>query len=218
MGSRRVLVLVAVSGCSYAFPRAPVTAASQRSSCTSSRAVADTAIGAGLIGTGVGVGAIVPFFGAAEDSTLPMVAGTALAVAGVVYLVSAHHGFRERQVCEAEVVALEHQAEPMHAEPPKVALTCEQRRLDMYSRAVTGADEVQRKRLLLALPACGEPVVRERAWALTRMASLDALAGRCDGIEQIAREVFDLDVVLHDVVLMGDIEVKHCLQLRKIEL
>lgn len=105
-------------------------------------------------------------------------------------------------------------AEPLHPTAAPIATTCEQRRLDMYSRAITGADDAQRVELLTALPSCEERTERERAWALTRMATLDAGAGRCQDIEQIVREVYDLDVVLHDVVLMADIPVKSCLQAR----
>ena len=48
------------------------------------------------------------------------------------------------------------------------------------------------------------------------MASLDAGAGHCDEIPAIARQVQNLDVVLHDVVLLGDIEIKNCLQVREL--
>ncbi len=202
--------LIVGTGCSLTYPRAPITAQTKNPSCVSSRPAVDTAAGVSLGIPAVLAGA----YGVADSDSKALLGGGVLAVVSAVFFVSARAGFRDSERCEEELLALHRTQEPLHATPaaPAVALTCEQRRLDMYSRAVTGADPDQRQTLLLSLPSCGEGSDRERAWVLTRMAALDAGAGKCDGIENVAREIYQLDIVLHDVVLMGDIEVKHCLQ------
>jgi hypothetical protein len=202
--------LIVATGCSLTLRRAPITAQTKNPSCVSSRPAVDTAAGVSF-----GIPAVLAAtYGVADGDSKALAGGGVLAVASALFFVSAHYGFRDSERCEAELLATRPTQAPLHAsEPaPAVALTCEQRRLDMYSRAVTGADPQQRQSLLLSLPSCAEGTDRERAWVLTRMAALDAGAGKCDGIENVAREIYQPDIVLHDVVLMGDIEVKHCLE------
>lgn len=186
--------------------------------CKRTAPVADTALGAGAIGASVGgIGLAVYDRG---DATLPiMVVSAALVATGVAFLASAHDGYREHDACNAELLAMQQPQSPtpLHVEVTQVAASCEQQRLDMYSRAVTGADPEQRARLLALLPACpSESATREKAWLLTRDASLAASAGKCDEVEPLARQVYDLDVALHDVVMLSDVEIKFCLQRREL--
>lgn len=209
-----LLGLVLVSACSFAHTRTPITASTPNPSCSNNRARVDAIVGTSLLVGGLLVGSVIA--ADSEDPLENLLLGTAIAGTGAAFLASAVHGWRDDERCERELVAaqanpFQEGGEPLHAEAATADMTCEQRRLDMYTRAVTGADHVQRVRLLTQLPSCEERTERERAWVLTRMASLDASAGRCDNIEAIARQVYELDVVLHDVVMMGDIEIKHCL-------
>jgi hypothetical protein len=214
MGRAASVALLLVTGCSYALPRAPITTQTKKPSCVSTRPAIDTAAGVTFAIPAVLAGT----YGLADGDSTALTAGGVLAVASALFFVSAVHGFRDSERCEEELIA-SRPSPPLHvAQPMAVALTCEQRRLDMYSRAVTGADHEQRQQLLMTLPSCEENSDRERAWALTRMAALDAGAGKCDGIEGVAREIYRLDIVLHDVVLMGDIEVKHCLMMPRLQL
>jgi len=208
--------LIAATGCSLVYPRAPITAQTKNPSCVSTRPAVDTAAGVSFGIPAVFAGA----YGVADGNSTALAGGGLLAVASALFFVSARSGFRDSERCEEELLAVHRTHEPPHTAEPAVAvaLTCEQRRLDMYSRAVTGADPQQRQGLLLALPSCAEGSARERAWVLTRMAALDAGAGKCEGIENVAREIYQLDIVLHDVVLLGDIEVKHCLEQARREL
>jgi hypothetical protein len=198
-------------GCSLTAPgpRQPVTAATR---CSMQHVVADTVIGAGLIGAAAGS---IPYVAETDSTTATIAVASTLVVAGAVFLVSSGRGFAATERCHREVLAAT-PAAPLHFVESTAPRTCVQRRLDMYSRAITGADPEQRSRLLATLPACDEEPERERAWELTRTASLAAAAGECDDIERMARQVYDLDVPLHDVVLLSDIEVKHCLQRREL--
>lgn len=205
---RPAAALVILTACSYSYSRPPITAQTKNPSCRAVRPAIDTAAAVSL-GT---AGGLVGLYGIAEEENAPVMLGVALLVGSALFAVSAGHGFSDGERCERELLAtFAAPPPPLHVEEPAVALTCEQRRLDMYSRAVTGADATQRVKLLTTLPACEEGTSRERAWTLTRLAALDASAGKCEDIESIARQVYELDIVLHDVVLMGDIEIKHCL-------
>jgi hypothetical protein len=213
---RTVGLITTLSACSLTHSRPPLTTASQsqQRSCATYRPQVDSAAGAAFIVGGIAGAALI------DDVPTSLAVGAIVLGVGASFVASAVVGTRAESRCEREVIALTppDRDEPLHAALPASmnVMTCEQRRLDMYSRAVTGADPDQRVRLLTELPSCDEPTQRERAWVLTRMAALDAGAGRCDGIQDIAHQVFDLDVALHDVVLMSDVEVKHCLQLREL--
>jgi hypothetical protein len=211
---RGAFVACLLAGCSFSTVREPTTpGAAQR--CHHAAPLADTMLGAGLLGAAIGAGTLAVRGERGDAPPMLTIAG-ALAMAGGVFMVSARYGSRVHDACRREeVLASMPVAEPLHV-PGPIAATCEQRRLDMYSRAVTGADPEQRLRLLATLPTCDGPAARERAWTLTRSASLAASAGKCDDVEPIAREVLSLDVVLHDVVLLADVEIKHCLSLREL--
>jgi hypothetical protein len=210
------LGLALVSACSFAYSRPPITPSTHDRSCAKNHARVDVIAGASLVGGGVVLGAIALSDQYQTDVTM-LLGGLAAAGVGAVFLASSADGFADIDKCEQELLAVQPtQPEPhapavVHAAPPIMVRTCDQRRHDMYTRAVTGADQAQRVRLLKELPSCSERAERERAWGLTRMASLDAAAGNCESTQTLVREVYELDVVLHDVVLMSDIEVKHCL-------
>lgn len=194
------------------------TAAAGGATCKRTAPVADTAIGAGSIGVALaGTGFAV--FGDSDARPYVMGASIALLGAGIAFLASSRDGFADHDACNRELLAMQRpgEKEPLHIVVTQVGVSCEQRRLDMYTRAVTGVDDVQRAQLLAELPTCAsESASREKAWTLTKNASLAASAGKCDEVEPLARQVYDLDVALHDVVMLSDIEIKFCLSRREL--
>lgn len=209
---RLATVAVLVAGCSWSTSSTlhPTVASSSQATCKRTAPVADVAIGAGLLGSSLGTLAL-----ASQDPARMLTISGLLIGTGIAFLASAHDGYEQHDACTAELLASYQQQEPLHV-AVVAAPSCEQRRLDMYSRAVTGADPDQRARLLQALPTCDGTATREHAWALTRTAALAAGAGHCDDVESIAREVYVADIALHDVVLMADVEIKYCLSRREL--
>lgn len=102
-----------------------------------------------------------------------------------------------------------------------VPRTCEQRRIDQYSRALT-VDPSRRFELLWSLPVC-EPAIsaspdqrartrtREQAWRLTKAAALAAGRKSCGPVQELVGEIRALDVTHHDVVVLGDPAIRACL-------
>jgi hypothetical protein len=176
-------------------------------------------IGAGLIGASLG-GTGFAIVNDSHDGTLAIMgASVALLGSGIAFLASGRDGFRDHDACNRELLAMQspNEPEPLHVVVKQAPVSCEQQRLDMYTRAVTGADDVQRAQLLADLPTCAsESASREKAWMLTKNASLAASAGKCDEVEPLARQIYDLDVALHDVVMLSDIEIKFCLSRREL--
>ena len=219
-----VVGVVAAAGCSWSSSSVvhPTFASTQSSTetarCKRTAPVADTAIGAGSIGVALaGTGFAV--FG--DSDARPYVMGTSIALlgAGIAFLASSREGFAAHDACNRELLAMQQprEPEPLHVVVTQAGMSCEQRRLDMYTRAVTGADPDQRAQLLAELPTCAsESATREKAWMLTKNASLAASAGKCDDVEPLARQVYDLDIALHDVVMLSDIEIKFCLSRREL--
>lgn len=209
---RLATVAVVLAGCSWSTSSTlhPTVTSPSRGTCKRTAPIADTAIGAGLLGSSL---ATLTF--AAEDPVMMMTVSGLLIGTGVAFLASAHYGYDQHDACIDEVLASYEQPEPLHVEIAP-ARSCEQRRLDMYSRAVTGMDPQQRVRLLATLPVCDGAAKSEHAWALTKAAALAAGAGKCDDVESIAREVYEEDVAVHDVVLLSDVEIKYCLSRREL--
>jgi hypothetical protein len=206
-------IAVLLAGCSWSSSSTlhpTVTSSSPRGTCKRTAPVADLAIGAGLLGASLGTLSL------ASQDPVPMLTISGLLIGtGIAFLASAQDGYEQHDACSAELLASYQPQEPVHL-AVVAAPSCEQRRLDMYSRAVTGADPDQRARLLHALPACDGTASREHAWELTKTAALAAGAGNCGDIEAIAREVYVADIALHDVVLMADVEIKYCLSRREL--